>query len=355
MGRIPATTTFSYSQCSIYADLPEQLRIITIMKRILNYPITKDAAGFSILQFLKQKHYSRSVIIQLKKTRNGILINDRWAYVNHILKEGELLTIQLTETEDDPDRPKQIQQVSQDAEPLQLQQSLSRTGRRSIVPVCLPFSVLYEDEDLLVIDKPAGMPVHPSIGHETDTLANAVCYHAMQRHEYYPYRCINRLDRDTSGLTIIAKNAYSSCILYEQMRERKIQRIYYAIADGMTPDHGTINAPIARQSNTILARTVDAHGEPAVTHFQTLAGKDGLSFLKLWLDTGRTHQIRVHLSHIGHPLIGDFLYYKNDFRMNRQALHAGNLSFAHPVTGKQLQFSAPLPEDMLQFFQMVIS
>ena len=355
MGRIPATTTFSYSQCSIYADLPERLRIITIMKRILNYPITKDAAGFSILQFLKQKHYSRSVIIQLKKTRNGILINDGWAYVNHILKEGELLTIQLTETEDDPDRPKQIQQVSQGAEPLQLQQSLSRTGRRSIVPVCLPFSVLYEDEDLLVIDKPAGMPVHPSIGHETDTLANAVCYHAMQRHEYYLYRCINRLDRDTSGLTIIAKNAYSSCILYEQMRERKIQRIYYAIADGMTPDHGTINAPIARQSNTILARTVDAHGEPAVTHFQTLAGKDGLSFLKLWLDTGRTHQIRVHLSHIGHPLIGDFLYYKNDFRMNRQALHAGNLSFTHPVTGKQLQFSAPLPEDMLQFFQMVIS
>lgn len=330
------------------------------MKRILTYPITKDAAGWSILQFLKQKHYSHSVIIQLKKTRNGILIDHRWAYVNHILKEGEQLTIQLIEMGDYPDNyytamPEQIQPVPQGTGSLQMQPALTSTARRSIVPVWLPVSVLYEDEDLLVIDKPAGMPVHPSIGHETDTLANAVFYHAMQRHESYPYRCINRLDRDTSGLTIIAKNAYSSCILYEQMRERRIRRTYYAIADGMTPDHGTIDAPIARQSNTILARTVDADGEPAVTHFQTLARKDGLSFLKLWLDTGRTHQIRVHLCHIGHPLIGDFLYHKNDFRMNRQALHAGNLSFTHPVTEQQLQFSAPLPEDMLQFFQMVIS
>ncbi len=272
--------------------------------------------------FLKDKHYSRSVIIQLKKTKNGILVNGEWAYVNHILKKGELLTIQLTEPGED-----------------------SLSGQK-ILPAKLEFSIVYEDKDLLVADKPAGMPVHPSIGHDKNTLANAVCYHAQQRHESYPFRCINRLDRDTSGMAIIAKNAYSSCILYEQMRERSIQRTYYAIAEGMVPWEGTINAPIARKEHTILERAVDPAGEPAVTHFQTLARNNGLSYVKLWLDTGRTHQIRVHMRHIGHPLIGDFLYNPNDSRMERQALHAGNLRFTHPVSGQPMQLAAPLPEDM---------
>ncbi len=297
------------------------------MKRILTYPIQKDAAGWSILRFLKEKHYSRSVMIQLKKTKNGIQINHKWAYVNHILKEGEILTIELIE-------PEAAQKIS---------------------PTALPICVVYEDEDLLVINKPANMPIHPSIGHDKNTLANAVLYHAIQKQESYPYRCINRLDKDTSGLTIIAKNTYSSCLLYEQMRKRTIQRTYYAIVQGITPETGTICAPIARQKDTIIARTVSADGEPAVTHFQTLATKDDLSFVKLWLDTGRTHQIRVHMCHIGHPLIGDFLYNPKDSRMKRQALHAGNLNFIHPITGQTLTLLAPLPEDMLQFFQMVIS
>lgn len=300
------------------------------MKRILTYTIRSNAAGWNILRFLKEEHYSRNVIIQLKKTKNGILVNNEWAYVNYILKEGDRLTIQLSEPKTELENMQQI------------------------LPANLPISILYEDEDLLVIHKPANMPIHPSLGHDKNTLANAVLYHAMQRQESYPYRCVNRLDRDTSGLTVVAKNAYSSCILYEQMRERRIQRTYYAIAEGKTPNEGTINAPIARKKDTILARTVDAAGEPAITHYQTLAYKDGLSFLKLWLDTGRTHQIRVHMCYIGHPLIGDFLYNPKDSHMKRQALHAGILSFTHPITKQPLQFSAPLPEDMLQFFPMVV-
>ena len=298
------------------------------MKRILTYQIQADTAGWNILRFLKEKHYSRSVVIQLKKTENGILVNNEWAYVNHILKEGEILTIQLIE----PD-----------------ERSACPTDPK-ILPVELAISVIYEDEDLLVINKPAGMPIHPSMGHDGNTLANAVLYHAAKRQESYPYRCINRLDRDTSGLTIIAKNAYSSCILYEQMRDRHICRTYYAIAEGSVPKYGSIEAPIAREKDTIIARAVDAAGAPAVTHFETIAEKDGLSFVKLWLDTGRTHQIRVHMRHIGHPLIGDFLYNPDDLRMKRQALHAGKLAFVHPVTGQPLQFCAPLPKDMLQFF-----
>ena len=285
-------------------------------------------------------------MIQLKKTKNGILCNHEWAYVNQKLKEGDLLSIRLLEPEEtDP-------VLSQNEPPT----AAALFKKIHLQPVRLPAAILYEDEDLLVIDKPPGMPIHPSMGHDSNTLANAVCYHALQRQEFYPYRCINRLDRDTSGLTIIAKNAYSSCILYEQMRERRIRRIYYAMVQGHTPPEGTVNAPIARKEGSIIARTVDfSAGEPAITHFQTLACKNGVSFVKLWLDTGRTHQIRVQFSYIGHPLLGDFLYHPTDSRMERQALHAGELSFRHPVSGQELMFSAPLPEDLQQVLQMVIS
>lgn len=295
------------------------------MKRILTYPIEEAAEGQSILNFLKDRQYSRSVIIHLKKTKNGILVNGEWAYVNHLLKKGELLTIQLEE-------------------PGEYAEEQTRKDTLLQPPL---FSIVYEDQDLLVADKPAGMPIHPSMGHSNHTLADAVRCYALQRHESYPFRCINRLDRDTSGMAIIAKNAYSSCVLHEQMRKRSIHRVYYAIADGMVPWKGIINAPIARKEHTILERTVDAAtGEPAVTHYETLARKNGLSFVKLWLDTGRTHQIRVHMRYIGNPLIGDFLYHPGDSRMARQALHAGELYFTHPVSGQPIQLCAPLPEDM---------
>ncbi len=309
-----------------------------IMERILTYPIGPAHAGKTIYQFLKEKQYARSVIIQLKKTENGILANGRWVHVNDRLQAGETLCVRLAEN-----TPQNIQ------------------------PACLPLSVVYEDDDLLVVNKPAGMPVHPSIAHSYDTLANAVCYYAQAKGEQYPYRCINRLDRDTSGLTVIAKHAYSSCILYRQMRLRQIRRTYYAIAQGKTHSYGTIDAPIARKEASVIERTVDfACGEHAVTHYETLSylpaspqdirlPPAGLSFLKLTLETGRTHQIRVHMRQIGHPLIGDFLYNPNDSSMSRQALHAGTLEFTHPVNGQPLRFTAQLPEDMLQFFHMVIS
>lgn len=323
------------------------------MKRILDYKINAQDAGQSILSYLKQKHYSRSVIIHLKKTPDGILVNNEWAYVNQVLKEDDILTIRLIE-------PLESCEDSENAKNcgyLENSENSENQKPSKIVPVKLPIAVVYEDADILAVNKPAGMPIHPSMDNYENTLANAAAYHAKERQEQYPYRCINRLDRDTSGLTIIAKNPYSSCILYEQMRCRQIQRTYYAIVEGMTKPHGIVDAPIARKSGTIIERTVDfASGGRAVTHFETLAydaGK-GLSFLKLRLETGRTHQIRVHMRYIGHPLIGDFLYNAKDSRMHRQALHAGNLDFFHPVSGQPLHFAAPLPKDMLQFFFVVI-
>ncbi len=299
------------------------------MDRILTYKITNDADGQSILQFLKTNRFSHSVITQLKKTQRGILIGEEWVHVSRLLKSGETLILRLTE----PGMPAQ-----------------------KILPAQLPVSIVHEDEDLLVVNKPSGMPVHPSMGHSENTLANAIAGHALQKQEYYPFRCVSRLDRDTSGLTVIAKNAYSSCILNEQMRERKIHRTYYAIAEGKTQKEGTVTAPIARKKDTIIERTVDfVSGEAAVTHYTRLAYQDGLSFLRLRLETGRTHQIRVHMKYTGHPLIGDFLYNPKDSRMKRQALHAGNLEFVHPVSRKPLSYTAPLPEDMMQFFPVIIS
>ncbi len=296
------------------------------MKRILTYTITKNDAGKTVLAFLKQKNYSHSVIVLLKKTEKGILVNDAWAYVSQALHTNDTLTVQLTEPARQP----------------------------KYAAVELPVEILYEDSDLLVANKPANMPTHPSLDHGADTLANAIYFHAKSRQEYYPFRCVNRLDRDTSGLTVIAKNPYSSCILNEQMRKRMVHRTYYAIVSGELDLEGTIDAPIARIEESLVKRAVDfGKGKHAVTHYKRLFAQDGISFAELALDTGRTHQIRVHMSYIGHPLIGDSLYSSGcgaPALIKRQALHAGVLEFNHPVDGKPLRFCAPLPDDMLQFF-----
>lgn len=311
------------------------------MKRILTYKIGSNSDGWTILRFLREKHFSNSVITQLKKTKNGICIDGQWEYANHILRPGEILTILLTEPEENIHLIPEKKCIGDFA---------AKEGHPDLIAPS--FSVIYEDEDMLVVNKPAGMPIHPSMGHHEDTLAHAIMKYAAGRRESYPYRCINRLDRDTSGLTIIAKNAYSSCILYEQMRERQIKRIYYAIVEGLTKETGTINAPIGRKKDTVIERTVDfISGQPAITHFTTIAQNHELSFLKLCLETGRTHQIRVHMSYIGHPLIGDFLYHPQDTHMDRQALHAGELTCLHPISKKELYLKAPLPDDMLQVLQ----
>ena len=233
-------------------------------------------------------------------------------------------------------------------------------------PENIPLSILYEDEDILVINKPAHMPVHPSMTHYEHTLSNAVFYYLGSKNEAGPFRCINRLDKDTTGITILAKNSLSGGILGRQMNERKIHRTYLAIVRGITPESGTITAPIGRKEGSVLERQVDCEqGEYACTHYRRLAVKeifpkntfsreplspDALSLIALRLDTGRTHQIRVHMSYLGYPLIGDFLYNPDFSLTKRQALHACQLKFEHPITKEQLCFTAPLPADMQMLF-----
>lgn len=286
------------------------------MNRVLIYEIAAEHAGMKIGDFLRKTGYSRHVIIHLKKTENGILLNGEWAYVGQSLKEGDHLEIHIIEEE----------------------------SSEQIVPSELPLDIVYEDEDLLIINKPADMPIHPSINNYDNTLANALMWYYQQKGETFVYRCINRLDRDTTGLLIVAKNMLSGGILSDMSKKREIHREYLAIAEGEVPQEGVIDAPIARKEESVIERCVDfERGDRAVTHYWRLDYRNGYSLVRLKLETGRTHQIRVHMKYLGHPLTGDYLY-NPDYRiLDHQALHSWKLVFRHPVTGAQMQFKADPP------------
>lgn len=286
------------------------------MNRVLTYEITAEQAGTKIGDFLRTAGYSRHVIIHLKKTENGILLNGEWAYVGQFLKEEDHLEIRIIESE----------------------------SSEQIVPAELPLDIVYEDEDLLIINKPADMPIHPSINNYDNTLANALMWYYQQKGETFVYRCINRLDRDTTGLLIVAKNMLSGGILSDMSKKREIHREYLAIAEGEVPQEGVIDAPIARKEESVIERCVDFEkGDRAVTHYWRLDYRNGYSLVRLKLETGRTHQIRVHMKYIGYPLTGDYLY-NPDYRiLDHQALHSWKLAFRHPVTGAQMQFKADPP------------
>ncbi len=289
------------------------------MERHFSYCVDKEQNGLTVEQFLKLHGYSHQILVHLKKTENGILKDGVWAYTRDRVRVGERIDIRLVEEE-----------VSEQIE-----------------PVKLPFDIVYEDEDLMVVNKPADMPVHPSMNNHDNTLANAVAWYCQERGERFAYRCINRLDRNTTGLLILAKHMLSASALYVQMKERRVHRTYLAIVKGTLTEPGTIDLPIARKDGSTIERMVDMErGERAVTHYTPLQWGDGWTLVQCKLETGRTHQIRVHMSHIGHPLPGDFLYCPEDTSMARQPLHSWKLSFIHPIIGERLEFEQPLPEDM---------
>ncbi len=293
------------------------------MTRTLVYSITEQFANMPIGFFLKSMGFSRQCIIALKKQENGILLNGRWEYVNTLLCSGDTLTLTL----------------------------IDDTSSEKIPPVNLPLNILYEDEDILVVDKPSNMPIHPSLNNYDNTLANAVAYYYDIQNIPFIFRCMNRLDRDTTGVTLLAKNMFSASILSEMVRNREIHREYLAIADGIfEKQKGSIAAPIARVEGSTIERCVDFEtGETAITHYQVVKENTNLncSLIKLWLETGRTHQIRVHMKHIGHPLLGDFLYNPDMSKIQRQALHSHSLTFTHPITKEPMHFVASVPNDML--------
>lgn len=202
--------------------------------------------------------------------------------------------------------------------------------------------VAYENDSLVVFDKPSGMPVHPSVRHQGDTLGNYFAY-------LYPgltFRSVNRLDRDTSGLCIVAKDAFSAKLL-----QGGCEKVYYAAVHGAIPESGTIDAPIARERESIILRCVREDGQRAVTHYRRLMMNGKYSLAEIHLETGRTHQIRVHFAHIGAPLAGDDLYGGLREDITRQALHCGRLSFREPLTGELITVTSELPGDIQKLFK----
>lgn len=300
------------------------------MTRVLEYKITSQQNTMTIGAFLKSMGFSRQCIIALKKQEKGILLNGIWSYVNTQLTAGDTLTLTLSDD----------------------------NSSEKIPPVNLALNILFEDEDILVLNKPADMPIHPSLNNYENTLANAVAFYYDNQNIPFVFRCINRLDRDTTGVTMLAKNPFSAAILSEMVRNREIHREYMAIAEGIfTQKEGIVNAPIGRKEGSTIEREVNFEtGEKAVTHYTVLKENHDLncSLLKLWLETGRTHQIRVHMKHLGHPLLGDFLYNPNMTQIKRQALHSYSLTFNHPITKEPMQFTAPVPDDMQNAFANII-
>ena len=260
------------------------------MQRKITYYVDKIKPGQKISGFLKEKGYSEQNLVNLKKNLKSIEVNDTYVYQNYVLQQGDILNVYIRETE----------------------------SSGQIIPIELPIDIVYEDEDLLVINKPAGMPIHPSRNNPDNSLGNALAWYYKQKQQAFVFRCINRLDRDTSGLTIVAKHMVSGAILAQMVAAKSrdglqaqgIHREYLAIVEGnVEPAEGVINAPIARKESRCLERVVDYEkGDRAITHYQKLKtwknarSNKKMSLVALQLETGRTHQIRVHMAYLGHPL-----------------------------------------------------
>ena len=295
------------------------------MKTTMTYLIQQQDIQKTVEQFLLSNGYSAALIRRLRHTEQSILKNGIPVYTTYRLDEGDSLAVTLPEEH----------------------------GSENIVPVPMDLDIRYEDRDLLVVNKAAGVPIHPSQGNHDNTLANGIAWYLGEKGEAATYRAINRLDRDTTGLLILARHALSACMLSEMVRTHAIRRCYLAAASGLVPPEGVIDAPIARTCDSTIERCVDfERGDSARTHYRTLCYNPdtNCSLVELRLETGRTHQIRVHMKHIGHPLPGDFLY-NPDYRLiGRQALHSWQLDFIHPIKKEPLHFEAPLPADMRRLF-----
>lgn len=290
---------------------------------ILSYIVKADDKYIFLREVLiSHMQISHSLLTKLK-LQQKIRVNDQITFTNYRLKANDLVTVDIDLDE-----------------------------KNNIIPQDISLEIVYEDSDLLVINKPSGMAVHPVKSISEGTLANAVSHYWIQQGRFNLFRPINRLDKDTSGLILIGKSQYAHQAVFRQQKRGTISRNYQALVEGIIEeDSGCINLPIAHINPARCKRTVDPSGKAAVTNFMVLERYDGFTLLSLSLGTGRTHQIRVHLSQAGYPICGDSLYGNPSSLINRQALHAGQLAFKQPRSRESLQFKAPLPSDMAQMLE----
>lgn len=282
--------------------------------------ITEKDAGKELRQFLKEElSFSGRFIKMLSEKTGCFLVNGRPVDVSFIVQAGDVFEFIIPEEE----------------------------RSESVQPENIPLNIVFEDEWFIVIDKPAGIPSMTSWLHPTGTIANGILHYYDQKRLPYTVHVVTRLDRNTSGLMVVAKHQYSHSLFSRMQQANQIERRYEAFVHG-TLEHeaGTIELPIRRKAKSIIERVVAPDGQEAITHFSLIKQYERFAHVNIRLETGRTHQIRVHFSAIGHPLVGDDLYGGSTEMMKRQALHCSYLAFKHPYTKEPMSFNSPLPEDM---------
>lgn len=299
----------------------------------LTYVVPPHEDGIVLKTILRDRmKLSRKLLSRLKLTAEGITVNGERRYISVRVQAGDVVEIRMEEEQSE-----------------------------DILPQDIPLDILHEDDQLLIVNKAAGMIVHPTHGHYTNTIANGVVHYWLERGEKVRFRPVHRLDRETSGVLAIAKNPYAHQHISAQMQAGTVEKTYMAIVHGaLLHDSGTIDAPIDRDPESPHIRIVTPDGYRSVTHYETVERYgNAASLVRLRLETGRTHQIRVHMKHIGHPLMGDAMYgigaeeidrteanTAEEHSLDRHALHAARLAFAHPGDGAPVSFEAPLPADM---------
>lgn len=279
-----------------------------------------NSSKYSNVKEVLKAEFSMSdrLLLKLKKL-DKIYLNGNVTSVNHPVLENNLIECYLDYEEDNS----------------------------NIVPTEMPLNIIYEDEAYIVVNKPAGIPVHPSMDHYTDSLSNAIAFYFNQIGLKKKIRPVNRLDKDTSGIVIFAKNEYIQECLVRQMKSKEFIKRYIAVVNGNLDNlEGTINAPIARKEGSIIERCVSETGDIAITHYKVLKRKTDFDIVECILETGRTHQIRVHFAYLGHSLLSDTLYGTKSSLINRQALHAYEVEFTHPLSKKKVKYIATVPEDL---------
>ena len=282
------------------------------MKRTIKFTIPEEFDGKKVIAYLRgEAKISARLLKSLKRIENGITLNGGHIRTIDILHTGDELKIEIP---------------CPDSE---------------IEPMNIPLDVIYEDDDLIAVNKSPFLACHPTHNHQGDTLANALAYHLKSEGKQSVFRAVGRLDKGTSGIVICALNKHSAAKI-----PKTAEKEYIAVVSGKTEKCGTIDKPIYRPDPMKTLRAVGEQGDRAVTHWETLATDGEKSLVRVWLETGRTHQIRVHFASTGMPLVGDSMYGTDEMNLGHQLLHCAKVSFVHPVTGERMTLEAPMPEDM---------
>ena len=284
----------------------------------MKYVIEKSFADKTIKEFLREKGVSGNLLKRLKKIENGITVNSAHQNVLYRLQENDILELMAEDFDSDTNE--------------------------YLEPVDLPVDIIYEDENITVVNKPYGMPTHQSINNHNNTLANALCF--RYREKPYVFRASNRLDKDTSGIVITANNRYYASMISQKIKRGEVKKEYIAVVKGRLEGEGVIDAPIDRVGESIIKRIVREDGEPSLTLYRSLMSCDEISVVSVTPKTGRTHQIRVHMAHIGHPIMGDALYFEKSDYIDRQALHCLRMDL-----GEFGSYFAPLPNDIIDLIR----